>query len=98
MSRPVDFDVVIVGAGPAGTAAAIWSRRAGLRVAILERSTVPGFKVGEALHPGVEVILGQLDVAERMSRHTLVRYDGIWVKRGQSRTFVSFGSASRGRW
>jgi flavin-dependent dehydrogenase len=98
MSRTVDFDVVIVGAGPAGTAAAIWSRRAGLRVAILERSTAPRFKVGEALHPGVEVILVQLGVAERVSKHTLVRYDGIWIERGRSRRFVPFGSDSRGRW
>ena len=33
-------DVVVVGAGPAGTSAAIWARRAGLDVALVERAAL----------------------------------------------------------
>ncbi len=38
------FDVIVVGAGPAGTAAAITCARAGLNVVVLERGTYPGAK------------------------------------------------------
>ena len=38
------FDVVVVGAGPAGSAAAITAARAGLSVALVERGPYPGSK------------------------------------------------------
>jgi electron transfer flavoprotein-quinone oxidoreductase len=38
------FDVIIVGAGPAGSAAALLSARAGLKVLLLERGEYPGAK------------------------------------------------------
>lgn len=39
-----DFDVVVVGAGPAGSAAALSAARAGRSVALLERGPFPGSK------------------------------------------------------
>ncbi|HEY8684103.1 MAG TPA: FAD-dependent oxidoreductase, partial [Chloroflexota bacterium] len=38
------FDAIVVGAGPAGSAAALTMARAGLSVAILERGDKPGAK------------------------------------------------------
>lgn len=41
---PDHFDVIIVGAGPAGSAAALITARAGLKVLLLERGEYPGAK------------------------------------------------------
>ena len=39
-----DFDVIVVGAGPAGAAAALEAARAGRSVCLLERGPYPGSK------------------------------------------------------
>src|SRR5438445_3995024 len=44
MADEEKFDAVVVGAGPAGTAAAITMAKAGLQVALLERGAKPGAK------------------------------------------------------
>jgi thioredoxin reductase (NADPH) len=71
MIRSEEFDVVIVGAGPAGLCAAMYSGRGLLRSVLLERG-VPG---GELLNTewiddylGFEHVLGR-ELAERMTAH-----------------------------
>jgi thioredoxin reductase (NADPH) len=66
-----DYDVVIVGAGPAGMTAALYTGRAMLKTAVLER----GFPGGELLNteflddvPGFPKILG-VDLAEKFASH-----------------------------
>ena len=50
MSAPESFDVLVVGAGPAGCAAAVTTARAGLRVLLVDRAKFPRPKVcGDAL-------------------------------------------------
>jgi flavin-dependent dehydrogenase len=95
----MDFDVVVVGAGPAGTSTAIFCSKAGLRVVILERAEFPRYQVGEALHPGVETLLLQLGVAETIAREGFLRYAGVWTQSlGEKRRFVPFGSDPGGHW
>ncbi|MFZ7092538.1 tryptophan 7-halogenase [Primorskyibacter sp. 2E233] len=62
-----DLDAIIVGAGPAGCAAAIPLARAGHRVLLLEHRQVPRFNIGETLPPMAlgcaERLLGPLGAA-----------------------------------
>src|SRR3954470_526888 len=50
--RQVEADVVVVGAGPAGSSAAYWLATAGLDVALVEKTSFPREKVcGDGLTP-----------------------------------------------
>jgi flavin-dependent dehydrogenase len=56
------YEVVIVGGGPAGAAAALWLARAGRRVLMIEAAHPNTFKIGEALPPAARPILQDLGV------------------------------------
>lgn len=51
MSRAEQCDVLIIGAGPAGSVAAGMLRQQGRRVLVLERESFPRFSIGESLLP-----------------------------------------------
>ena len=64
-----DCDVLIVGAGPAGTVAARQLASAGVRVRLVDRATFPRHKLcGDTLNPGSMAMLSRLDatVARRV--------------------------------
>ncbi len=59
----MDADVIVVGAGPAGSATALGLARRGYRVTIVDRSTFPRSKpCGEYLNPGAVDALDRLGV------------------------------------
>jgi geranylgeranyl reductase family protein len=63
----MDADVAVVGAGPAGTAAALSLARRGLHVALLEKHRLPRDKVcGDALIPDALAALERLGLADEI--------------------------------
>ncbi len=92
------FDVVVIGGGPAGSAAAIGCAQRGLRVAMIERQEFPRFRPGESLHPGIEPVLAQLGVAGQLCVQDALRFNGHWVQWNGPLRFIGFGSDDKGSW
>lgn len=66
-----DYDMIIIGAGPAGMAAAIYGSRMGWRVLVLDREAVGGLAAKTPFienYPGFEYITG-LEFGERLRKH-----------------------------
>jgi flavin-dependent dehydrogenase len=92
-------DVLVLGGGPAGCAAAIHCAERGLKVTLLEAKAFPRHRPGETLHPGVEPVLRQLGVLERVLGEKFARHEGNWIEWGaQPLRFEPFGHDQDGPW
>jgi flavin-dependent dehydrogenase len=88
------FDVLVVGAGSAGCAAAICAGSQGLSVVLIERTGFPRDVPGEALHPDVEGLFRELGVAEAVSNAGFIRFPGWILERAGRREFTPFTGPS----
>ena len=91
-------DVLVIGGGPAGCAAALAARRAGLGVILIEAERQPRPAPGETLHPGVEPILSRLGVWREVSAAGFHRHRGIWKDLDGRRSFHAYGVDEHGPW
>jgi flavin-dependent dehydrogenase len=73
---PSSVDVAVIGAGPAGSAAAATLARAGRSVLMLERRQFPRFHIGESMLPYTMTLLDRLKVLDRVTEQ------GYVTKRG----------------
>lgn len=67
------FDTIIIGAGPAGSAAAALLAEKGLRVAVLEREKFPRYHIGESLLPFTCYPLQRLGLLDQMRQSEFVK-------------------------
>jgi FADH2 O2-dependent halogenase len=83
-----DFDVVIVGGGPGGSATAAYLARAGLDCALFEREVFPREHVGESLVPSSTRVLRELGLIEQMEAAGFPRkYGAAWTAPAGGRVY-----------
>ena len=79
-----EFDVVVVGGGPAGCTVASYLARDGYKVALLEKDRHPRHRIGESLLPSMMPILVDFGLLEECERRGFPRKPGATFTWGKS--------------
>ena len=73
MKTDSNYDVIVIGAGPAGSTSAALLAEKGRRVLVLEKEKFPRYHIGESLMPFCWFSLNRLGVLEEMDRIAYTR-------------------------
>jgi 1H-pyrrole-2-carbonyl-[peptidyl-carrier protein] chlorinase len=77
---PPDFDIGIIGGGPAGASMGAYLAKAGAKAVVFERDLFPREHVGESLVPSSTRVFKELDFLETMEREKFPhKYGAVWT-------------------
>ena len=97
----VDFDVAIIGGGPAGASMAAYLAQAGVKCVVFERQLFPREHVGESLVPSSTRVFKDLGFLEKMEEAGFPhKYGALWTAEEGARAYehgweVALTSVSR---
>lgn len=84
------FDVIVIGAGPAGSVAAALLNKKGFRVLILEKEYFPRFSIGESLLPQCMTYLEQAGMLAAVEEAAFQFKNGAAFTRGDEYEYYDF--------
>lgn len=92
-------DVIVIGGGPGGAAAAIACAQRGLSVTLLERDRFDSERPGETMHPGVRPVLEQLGLGPQLADLASGLHEGVEIAWGDAPVrFQPYGADEGGPW
>jgi flavin-dependent dehydrogenase len=92
MVNTLRYDLIVVGAGPAGSAAAIRGAASGLSVLLLEAQSFPRYRPGETLHPGIETLFKELGLMGEIVARDFNRHSGIFQFENGEKLFTAYNN------
>jgi flavin-dependent dehydrogenase len=95
-SSPFDYDVAVIGGGPAGSSAAAMIAKSGHRVVLFERDRFPRFHIGESLLASVNDAFDALGVQEQVRAMGFPQKWGATFGTGDGRVELYAGFAESG--
>ena len=78
----MDYDILVIGGGPAGAVAAAAARLRGLRVCVVEKESFPRFRIGESLLPNGNALLKAVGAWEKIAAAGFIRKHGAFFFSG----------------
>jgi len=88
MENTADYDVGIIGAGPAGSGLACYLAKAGVSCVVFERDLFPRPHVGESLVPSSTRVFKDLDFIKVMEAEKFPhKFGAVWTATGGHREF-----------
>jgi FADH2 O2-dependent halogenase len=88
MQERADYDVGIIGGGPAGASLAAYLAKAGVKCVVFERELFPRPHVGESLVPSSTRVFKDLNFLEVMEREKFPhKFGAVWTATGRRREF-----------
>lgn len=93
-----EFDVAVIGAGPAGSLAATLLAKKGVKVLVVEKTGFPRFVIGESLLPQSMEYLEKAGVLERLHEAGFQRKNGARFSDDRRFSTIDFSDKSSEGW